>query len=84
MREHEIDNLLLFGGDGSLQHVLPLLESWNVPCIALADHDRQRCGRERNYTLGHDSACNFAIQAVEGIQDDGRERCPGASSCWRR
>ena len=67
MRENEIDNLLLFGGDGSLQHVLPLLDSWGVPCIALPTTiDNDVAGTD--YTLGHDSACNFAIQAVEGIR----------------
>ena len=67
MRRHEIDNLLLFGGDGTMRHVLPLLESWGVPCIALPttiDNDV----KGTDYTLGHDSACNYAIQAVDGIR----------------
>ena len=67
MRRHEIENLLLFGGDGTLQHVLPLLESWAVPCVALPTTiDNDIAGTD--YTLGHDSACNFAIHAVDGVR----------------
>ena len=65
--ENEIDRLLIFGGDGTLQHVLPLLETWGVGAIALPTTiDNDVAGTE--YTLGHDSACNFAIQAVDGIR----------------
>ena len=67
MNDHSIDNLLLFGGDGTMRHVLPILESWAVPCIALPTTiDNDVAGTD--YTLGHDSACNHAIQAIEGIR----------------
>ena len=67
MAEQGIDNLLLFGGDGTLGHVLPLLDSWGVSCVALPttiDNDIA----DTDYTMGHDSACNFALQAVDGIR----------------
>lgn len=66
LAKHEIDNLLLFGGDGTLKHVLPLLRSWAIPAIAIPTTiDNDVAGTER--TLGFDSACNFAYQAIEGI-----------------
>lgn len=63
--EYTIDNVLLFGGDGTLRHVLPLLHRWGIPCIALPTTiDNDVAGTD--YTLGHDSACNFAFQTIEG------------------
>ncbi len=67
IRERKIDNLLLFGGDGTLRHALPLLESWGISCIVLPTTiDNDITGTD--YTLGHDSACNFARAAVDGIR----------------
>ena len=67
MRTNAVDSLLVFGGDGSLKHVLPLLEKWAVPCVAIPTTiDNDVAGTD--YTLGHDSACNFALDAVEGIR----------------
>lgn len=63
----QIDNLLLFGGDGSLTHVLPLLNEWQIPVVALPTTiDNDVAGTER--TLGFDSACNFAYSTIQGIQ----------------
>lgn len=67
MRGNAIDNLLVFGGDGSLKHALPLLERWEAPGVALPTTiDNDVAGTD--YTLGHDSACNYALGAVEGIR----------------
>ena len=67
MNQHDIDNLLLFGGDGTIQHVAPLLASWGVSCIVLPTTiDNDVAATE--YTLGHDSACNFALDTVAGIR----------------
>lgn len=66
MRRRGVDNLLLFGGDGTIRHVAPLLARWGISCIVLPttiDNDVA----DADYTLGHDSACNYAIQAVAGI-----------------
>lgn len=65
LAQHAIDNLLLFGGDGSLRHVLPLLDQWGIPVIALPTTiDNDVPGTD--LTLGHDSACNYAYQAIDG------------------
>ena len=67
MRRRGIDNLLLFGGDGTIRHVAPLLAGWGISCIVLPTTiDNDVPGAD--YTLGHDSACNFAMQAVAGIR----------------
>lgn len=66
MAERDIDNLLLFGGDGTIHYVLPLLMNWDIACIALPTTiDNDVPGAD--YTLGHDSACNYALQTIEGI-----------------
>ena len=67
MTSHAIDNILLFGGDGSIRFILPLLRAWDIPCIALPttiDNDVPGAA----YTLGHDSACNYARQSIAGIR----------------
>lgn len=67
LRRRGIDNLLVFGGDGTIRHVAPLLARWGISCIVLPTTiDNDVAGAD--YTLGHDSACNFAIQAVAGIR----------------
>ncbi len=66
MVRHAIDNVLLFGGDGTIRHVLPRLHRWGIACIALPTTiDNDVAGTD--YTLGHDSACNFAFQTIEGV-----------------
>ncbi len=69
--QNGLDNLLVFGGDGTLQFVLPLLEAWGVPAVALPTTiDNDVAGTD--YTLGHDSACNFALAAIDGIRATGQ------------
>jgi len=64
LEREQIDHVLMFGGDGSLRHILPLLHNWGIPCIGLPttiDNDVA----DTDYTLGHDSACNFAFHAID-------------------
>lgn len=66
LQKHEIDNLLLFGGNGTLRYVLPLLVDWGIPTIGLPTTiDNDVPGTER--TLGFDSACQFAYPLIEGV-----------------
>jgi 6-phosphofructokinase 1 len=61
-----ISGVLLFGGDGTLRHVLPILTSWGIPCAAIPTTiDNDVPGTD--YTLGFDSACNFAYQSIDGV-----------------
>ena len=65
LEQAQIDNLLLFGGDGTLRQVLPLLKQWHIPVIALPTTiDNDIAGTEQ--TLGFDSACNFAYGVISG------------------
>lgn len=65
-----IDGIVLFGGDGSLRYLPPILQSWGVACIGIPTTiDNDVAGTEM--TLGFDSACNFAYQAVDGIRATG-------------
>jgi 6-phosphofructokinase 1 len=65
LQEQGIDNILIFGGDGSLHHIPPLLRSWGIACVGLPTTiDNDVGGTEE--TLGFDSACNYAYQALTG------------------
>lgn len=61
-----IDNIVLFGGNGTLRHIPPLLRVWNIPFMGIPttiDNDIPGTAR----TLGFDTACNYAYQAIDGI-----------------
>lgn len=65
LKKHNIDNLLLFGGNGTLRHIPPLLMQWGVPTIGIPTTiDNDVPSNERS--LGFDSACNFAYHAISG------------------
>lgn len=61
---HQIDNILLFGGNGTLRHIPPLLQTWGIPAVGIPTTiDNDVPGTD--YTLGFDSACNFAYLTVD-------------------
>lgn len=63
-----IDNLVLFGGNGTLRHIPPLLQSWGIPYIGIPTTiDNDVPGTEM--TLGFDSACNYAYQSIDGAME---------------
>lgn len=67
LTEHHVDQMILFGGDGTLRHVAPLLGTWGIPCIGIPTTiDNDVPGTE--ITLGHDTACNFAYQSIDGVR----------------
>jgi 6-phosphofructokinase 1 len=62
----QIDQMILFGGDGTLRHIPPLLAKWGVPCVGLPTTiDNDVPGTE--LSLGFDSACNYAYRTIDGI-----------------
>lgn len=70
LTQHQINALVLFGGDGTLRHIPPLLERWGVACIGLPTTiDNDIPGTD--LTLGFDSACNFALPIIDGIRATG-------------
>ncbi|MCS7071995.1 MAG: 6-phosphofructokinase [Anaerolinea sp.] len=71
LRDEAVDGILLFGGDGTLRHLPPILNEMGVACIALPttiDNDVAHTDR----TLGFDSACNFAYSSIDGALATGR------------
>lgn len=63
---HNVDNVLLFGGDGTLRHIPPLLHDWGIPTVGIPSTiDNDIPGTE--ITLGFDSACNFAYRTIDGL-----------------
>jgi 6-phosphofructokinase 1 len=69
--QHNIDNVVLIGGNGTMHYVLPLLVLWGVKCIGIpVTIDNDVPGTER--TLGFDSACNYAYQTIDGVRASAR------------
>ncbi len=67
LHENTVDNIVLFGGNGTLRYIPPLLKGWGIPYIGLPttiDNDVP-C---TEMTLGFDSSCNFAYHAIDGAQ----------------
>ncbi|PJF41753.1 MAG: ATP-dependent 6-phosphofructokinase [Phototrophicales bacterium] len=66
LEKYAIDGIVLFGGDGTMRHVLPIVSVMAVPCIGIPTTiDNDVPGTDE--TLGFDSACNYAISAIDGI-----------------
>ncbi len=66
LKAHQIDSMVLLGGNGSLVILMPILADLGIRCIGLpCTIDNDVPGTER--TLGFDSACNFAYPAADGI-----------------
>ena len=65
LHDNAIDNIVLFGGNGTLRYIPPLLHDWGIPCVGLPTTiDNDVPGTEM--TLGFDSACNFAYHTIDG------------------
>lgn len=65
--EHQIDNLLLLGGNGTLRNIPPLLRDWGIPVIGIPTTiDNDVPGTEM--TIGHDSACNYAYSVIDNLK----------------
>lgn len=70
IRRHGVDNLLLFGGDGSLRYLPPVLADLGIATVGIpATVDNDVAGTER--TLGFDSACQYACHSIDGIRATG-------------
>ncbi len=66
LASHQIDNVVLFGGDGTLRNIPPILAEMGIACIGIPTTiDNDVPGTEM--TIGFDSACNFAHQTIDGL-----------------
>ncbi|MDN3670134.1 6-phosphofructokinase [Echinicola jeungdonensis] len=68
LKKHGIDALVVIGGDGSLTGAHLFYKEFGVPAIGLPGTiDNDLAGTD--FTIGFDTACNTAIQAIDKIRD---------------
>lgn len=68
LQKHGIDALVVIGGDGSLTGAHLLFEEFGIPSIGIPGTiDNDLSGTDT--TIGFDTACNTAIQAIDKIRD---------------
>lgn len=68
MKKHDIDALVIIGGDGSLTGARIFAQEFDVPCIGLPGTiDNDLYGTDT--TIGYDTALNTILDAVDKIRD---------------
>lgn len=68
LQKHGIDALVVIGGDGSLTGAHLFFKEFGIPAIGLPGTiDNDLSGTDS--TIGFDTACNTAIQAIDKIRD---------------
>ncbi|MBO7468441.1 MAG: 6-phosphofructokinase [Bacteroidaceae bacterium] len=68
LKKHEIDALIVIGGNGSLAGALEFAHEFDVPCIGLPGTiDNDLYGTDN--TIGYDTALNTIVSAVDKIRD---------------
>ncbi|GGZ26767.1 ATP-dependent 6-phosphofructokinase [Echinicola pacifica] len=66
--KHNIDGLVVIGGDGSLTGAHLFYKEYGIPAIGLPGTiDNDLAGTDN--TIGFDTACNTAIEAIDKIRD---------------
>lgn len=68
LREHQIDGLVVIGGDGSFRGADALSDENGIAVVGVPgtiDNDISGC----DFTLGFDSAVNTALEAIDRIRD---------------
>lgn len=68
LRKHEIDAVVVIGGDGSFTGASIMSQEFNIPCIGIPGTiDNDLFGTD--YTIGYDTALNTVVDAVDKIRD---------------
>ncbi|HTN38656.1 MAG TPA: 6-phosphofructokinase [Arachidicoccus sp.] len=68
LQKRGIDGLVVIGGDGSFTGAMKLENEFNMPVIGLPGTiDKDLFGTD--FTIGFDTACNTAVQAIDKIRD---------------
>jgi len=68
LQKHGIDGLVVIGGDGSLTGAHLFFKEFGIPSIGIPGTiDNDLSGTD--LTIGFDTACNTAIQAIDKIRD---------------
>lgn len=68
IKSHNIDGLVVIGGDGSYRGALALSKDWHIPCIGVPGTIDNDLGGT-DYTIGFDTALNTALDAIDKIRD---------------
>jgi 6-phosphofructokinase 1 len=70
LKSHDIEGLVVVGGDGSLTGALKLWEEFEFPVMGVpASIDNDISGTD--YSIGFDTAINTAIGAIDRVRDTG-------------
>ena len=68
LKKHDIDGLVIIGGDGSFRGAQLFSNEFDIPCIGLAGTiDKDIAGTD--FTIGFDTAVNTAVEAIDKIRD---------------
>ena len=68
IRKHEIDALVVIGGDGTLRGARDLAQEYNLPIVGIPGTiDNDLTGTDT--TIGYDTALNTIMQSVDKIRD---------------
>ena len=68
LKKHEIEGLVLLGGNGTYHGGIALAHKWGVPCIGVpCTIDNDINGTDE--TIGADTAVNTAMEAIDKIRD---------------
>ena len=68
MNKRGIEGLVIIGGDGSFQGAHKLYREHTIPVVGIPGTiDNDIGGTE--YTIGYDTACNIALEAIDKIRD---------------
>ncbi len=66
--KHNINALILIGGDGTFKGAVEFFKSYNIPAIGLPGTiDKDLSGTD--FTIGFDTAVNTAVNAIDKIRD---------------
>jgi 6-phosphofructokinase 1 len=68
LKAHNIDGLVLIGGDGTFRGAVEFFKQFNIPAIGIPGTiDKDMAGTD--YTIGFDTAVNTAVEAIDKIRD---------------
>lgn len=68
VKEHQLDALVLIGGDGTIRGAEKFYNEFQIPAIALPGTiDNDLNGTD--FTIGFDTAINTAVEAIDKIRD---------------
>ena len=68
LQKHEIEALVLIGGDGTFRGAVKFFEKYTIPAVGLPGTiDKDLNGTD--FTIGFDTAVNTAVEAIDKIRD---------------